>query len=329
MRLLGYGDDSDLIGLLAQAAIHPQESSRSSPLARAYSEGVPVHHVENMFRRRDGSGVPVEYTVLPLAAHGRGQGAVVVFRDIAERRTAERLRWELSHDPLTGLPNARHLRQRLIAELARLRDRGGYSALIHIEIDRDDNHTPPRGDELLRTVAHALAHRLREGDVLARGEGDSFLLLLSSVQVDNIDVLAESFRQLLADREYAVGDVQHKVHARIGAELLSPRTVTADEALKRARAAAGSGIASAAEPVAVATTAPEVVPSSGASQRPERTPSAGSRAGPVRHSRAAAGRAARRAPTTLCPKTSAGSSKRASWSLCSPCSCAWSARMVS
>jgi PAS domain S-box-containing protein/diguanylate cyclase (GGDEF)-like protein len=240
LRLLGYGDENDLIGLLAQAAVHPQESPRSSPLTRAYSDGVAVHQIETMFRRRDGSGVPVEYTVLPLAANRRTAGAVVVFRDIAERRTAERLRWELSHDPLTGLPNARHLRQRLISELARLRDRGGYSALIHVEVDRDDEHSPPRGDEVMRTVAHALAHRLREGDVLARGEGDSFLLLLAQVQVDNIEVLIESFKQLLADREYSIGDVRHRVHARIGAELLSPRTVTADEALERACAACRS-----------------------------------------------------------------------------------------
>lgn len=249
LRLLGYGDDTDLIGLLAQAAVHPQEAPRSSPLSRAYTDGVAVHHIETMFRRRDGSGVPVEYTVLPLAAHRKAQGAVVVFRDIAERRTAERLRWELSHDPLTGLPNARHLRQRLIGELVRLRDRGGYSALIHIEVDRDDEHSPPRGDELLRTVAHALAHRLREGDVLARGEGDSFLLLLSSVQVNNITILAESFEKLLCEREYTIGDVQHRVHARVGAEMLSPRTVTADEALERARAAAGP-MPSAATPAA-------------------------------------------------------------------------------
>ncbi len=239
LRLLGYGDDNDLVGLLAQAAIHPQESPRSSPLTRAYADGTSVHQIETMFRRRDGSGVPVEYTVLPLAANRRAPGAVVVFRDIAERRTAERLRWELSHDPLTGLPNARHLRQRLIGELARLRDRGGYSALIHVEIDRDTDDSVPRGDELLRTVAHALAHRLREGDVLARGEGDSFLLLLAQVQVDNIEVLVESFRHLLAEREYSVGDARHRVHARIGAELLSPRTATADEALERARAATG------------------------------------------------------------------------------------------
>jgi PAS domain S-box-containing protein/diguanylate cyclase (GGDEF)-like protein len=237
LRLLGYGDENDLIGLLAQAAVHPQESPRSSPLTRAYSDGVAVHQIETMFRRRDGSGVPVEYTVLPLSANRRTPGAVVVFRDIAERRTAERLRWELSHDPLTGLPNARHLRQRLVAELARLRDRGGYSALIHVEVDRDDEDSPPRGDEVMRTVAHALAHRLREGDVLARGEGDSFLLLLAQVQVDNIEVLVESFKQLLAEREYSIGDVHHRVHARVGAELLSPRSVTADEVLERARAA--------------------------------------------------------------------------------------------
>ncbi|MFZ1723647.1 MAG: response regulator, partial [Dokdonella sp.] len=224
LRLLGYGDDNDLVGLLAQAAIHPQESPRSSPLSRAYADGVAVHQIETMFRRRDGSGIPVEYTVLPLASNRRTPGAVVVFRDIAERRTAERLRWELSHDPLTGLPNARHLRQRLIGELARLRDNGGYSALIHVEIDRDDAHSPPRGDELLRTVAHALAHRLREGDVLARGEGDSFLLLLTQVQVDNIDVLVESFQRLLSEREYSVGDSRHRIFARVGAELLSPRT---------------------------------------------------------------------------------------------------------
>ena len=273
LRLLGYADDSDLIGLLAQAAVHPQVSPSSSPLGRAYSDGVAVHQVETMFRRRDGSGVPVEYTVLPLAANRSSAGAVVVFRDIAERRTAERLRWELSHDPLTGLPNARHLRQRLIGELSRLHDRGGYSALIHVEIDRDDEHSPPRGDELLRTVAHALAHRLREGDVLARGEGDSFLLLLTQVQVDNIDVLVDSFKRLLDQREYSVGESRHRIHARIGAQLLSPRTVTADDALERARAAAQNPqaaiepAADAAEDVATIVEAPATSQVSAPSER--------------------------------------------------------------
>jgi PAS domain S-box-containing protein/diguanylate cyclase (GGDEF)-like protein len=249
LRLLGHSDEHDLVGLLANAAIYPNESARNSRLARAYAEGDAVRHFETMFRRRDGSGMPVECTVLPLAAQRRRHGAVVVFRDIAERRTAERLRWELNNDPLTGLPNARHLRQRLIQEITRLRERGGYSALLHIAIGEDADSTSPRGDERLRTVAQTLARRLREGDVLARGDGDIFLLLLSGVQVDNIDVLARSFQNLLDGRTYLVGEAQHSITARVGAELLNPRTVSADDALECARAAVAREPTQAPEPL--------------------------------------------------------------------------------
>lgn len=251
LRLLGHSEEHDLVGLLANAAIYPNESARNSRLARAYAEGDAVRHFETMFRRRDGSGVPVECTVLPLAAQPRRHGAVVVFRDIAERRTAERLRWELNNDPLTGLPNARHLRQRLIQEITRLRERGGYSALLHIAIGEDADSTSPRGDERLRTVAQTLARRLREGDVLARGDGDIFLLLLSGVQVDNIEVLARSFQNLLDGRTYLVGESQHSITARVGAELLNPRTVSADEALECAKAALVREPKEASEPVVI------------------------------------------------------------------------------
>ena len=201
LRMLGYADEDDLLGLLAQATVHPQENPRSSPLVRAYRDGIPMHRVETMFRRRDGSGVPVEYAVLPLSSHRQTQGAVVVFRDIAERRTAERLRWELSHDPLTGLPNTRHLRQRLIAELTRLRERGGYSALLQVE------------QAFHRFGVHAV-------------ETVALLAAAGGVQ------------QLLDGREYTVGGNSRTVKARIGAELLTPGALTADEVLERARAAA-------------------------------------------------------------------------------------------
>jgi len=248
LRLLGHTDENDLVGLLAHAAIYPNESTRASRLARAHIEGEGPRHFETMFRRRDGSGVPVECTVLPLAAQRRRHGAIIVFRDIAERRSAERLRWELNNDPLTGLPNARHLRQRLIQEVTRLRERGGYSALLHIEVAADGDAGSPRGDERLRAVAQTLSRRLREGDVLARGDGDVFRLVLSGVQVDNIDVLARSFRDLLGGRTYTLGETEHPIHAQVGAVLLSPRTVSADEALEQAQAALARPSETAAAP---------------------------------------------------------------------------------
>ena len=51
-------------------------------------------------------------------------------------------------------------------------------------------------------------------------------------------MLRSSFQQLLDGREYTVGGNSRTVKARIGAELLTPGALTADEVLARARATA-------------------------------------------------------------------------------------------
>ncbi|GFO55724.1 hypothetical protein GMSM_27310 [Geomonas sp. Red276] len=45
--------------------------------------------VDDLFRRRDGSSFPVEYVTTTLMVDGRMVGAVLVFRDITERKRAE------------------------------------------------------------------------------------------------------------------------------------------------------------------------------------------------------------------------------------------------
>jgi len=54
-----------------------------------------VHRVDDeVFWHTDGSPVPVEYTSTPILKNGKPAGAVVIFRDISERRQAERERAE-------------------------------------------------------------------------------------------------------------------------------------------------------------------------------------------------------------------------------------------
>ncbi|MEA3410200.1 MAG: sigma 54-interacting transcriptional regulator [Pseudomonadota bacterium] len=49
-----------------------------------------VHHCDDeVFWRKDGSSFPVEYTSTPIVENGRLAGAVVVFKDISERKRAE------------------------------------------------------------------------------------------------------------------------------------------------------------------------------------------------------------------------------------------------
>ena len=58
------------------------------PIYAALTDG-KVHHVEDeVFWHTDGSAVPVEYTSTPIIKDGKPDGAVVVFRDISERKAA-------------------------------------------------------------------------------------------------------------------------------------------------------------------------------------------------------------------------------------------------
>ncbi|HET9482428.1 MAG TPA: EAL domain-containing protein [Xanthomonadales bacterium] len=247
MRLLGVEDESALVGRGALAAFHHTGedgralSADDSALARAYAEGEPLLAHETMFWRADGEPLPVECTVLPLAIRGRREGSVVVFRDIADRKSADRMRWELSHDALTGLYNARHFNQAVASEVTRRRESGGYAALLYVDIDRWTHIADASGntvaDQLVIDVGQAYAKRLRAGDVLARVEGDRLALLLTSVEIDNLFTVADGFRELVHACHYVAHGTRRAATASIGVAVLSKETPSAEYAMERARAA--------------------------------------------------------------------------------------------
>jgi diguanylate cyclase (GGDEF)-like protein/PAS domain S-box-containing protein len=247
LRLLGHADDEALIGRSAHELFHHSaEDGRAldaaaSPLDRAYAEGEPLTGFETVFWRASGEPAPVECTVLPLAIGGRREGSVVVFRNISERKSADRMRWELTHDALTGLYNARHFSQALTTEVNRRRDHGGYAALLYIDVDRFTHIVDAGGqrvaDQLLVDIGQTLLKRLREGDVLARIEGDRLGLLLSGVQLENLFTLAEGFRELVQHCQYVASGVRRHATASIGVAVISRDTPSAEYALERARTA--------------------------------------------------------------------------------------------
>jgi PAS domain S-box-containing protein len=71
-----------------------------------------IHHCDSdVYWRKDGTSFPVEYTSTPIVQDGRIRGAVVVFHDVTERRTVERIRDEftsvVSHELRTPLTSIR------------------------------------------------------------------------------------------------------------------------------------------------------------------------------------------------------------------------------
>ena len=96
----------------------------------------------------------------------------------------QRLKHQVLHDPLTGLPNRAYLRDQLVRALAhRQRDPAYRFAVLFMDLDRfkviNDSVGHLVGDALLKEVARRFSHCIRGGrDMVARLGGDEFAILM-------------------------------------------------------------------------------------------------------------------------------------------------------
>jgi len=248
IQLLGYLAADELLGRKAHATFHfadesgePQQEAQSE-IAKSYAGGQPLRGFETVFWCKNGNALPVECSVVPLAINGRRQGSVVVFRDISERKSADRLRWELNHDALTGVSNRRHFMQGLLAEIERRRAQGGYAAMLYLDVDRYGLIEEQLGDahaqRVLTELSQRFAKRLRENDVLARLEEDHFALALSGVQLENLFTIADGFRELAHEIEVEINQRKQRVALSVGVAVISKDTPSAEYVIEHARLAA-------------------------------------------------------------------------------------------
>jgi diguanylate cyclase (GGDEF)-like protein len=104
-------------------------------------------------------------------------------------------------DPLTQVPNRRHLYQIAEREIARTRRYNyPFSSLI-IDIDHfkqvNDNYGHFVGDEVLRSVAIMIKNSLRREDFFARFGGEEFVVLLPGTDTNSAMCVANRIRHLI------------------------------------------------------------------------------------------------------------------------------------
>lgn len=108
---------------------------------------------------------------------------------------------ELSRtDPLTGLPNRRHIGEILAQLAARQASEQTSTAMLMCDIDcfkaLNDELGHGAGDRALAEVAAALSRSVRAGlDHVARYGGEEFLIVLTDVVVDEALIIAERIRE--------------------------------------------------------------------------------------------------------------------------------------
>lgn len=154
--------------------------------------------------------------------------------NITDRREAQDLlRFQATHDDLTGLSNRRHLAtviEQISAEV-------GTLAVMILDLDRfkniNDSLGHDRGDLLLVTLSERIQGLMQEGQIVARLGGDEFAIVMPGpVVAAEAEALAGRVLQLIGE---PVQLGQHSVYpsASIGIAIVDRRATVAD-ALRRA-----------------------------------------------------------------------------------------------
>ncbi len=244
-QILGYDSDALLIGKSAYELFHFADdegnpiAQESCFLQKSYADGDKVQAKETFFWHRSGEPIPVECTVYPLTIENKREGSVVAFRDISERKLLEEeLRWQAGHDVLTKLHNRRYFEEQLNQEVERLKRSNEVSALLYLDLDRfkyiNDTAGHAAGDRLLVEIAQQMNQRLRKSDMLARLGGDEFAVILRNVSEENVEQVAEDYREMLDHYMFVYNGKQYKINGTIGIALISKGTASSSEILANA-----------------------------------------------------------------------------------------------
>ncbi|MEU6577992.1 EAL domain-containing protein [Streptomyces sp. NPDC046805] len=252
LRMFG-GSEPLVHGRNVRDWTHPEDAPQTWRLYDELVSGQREHyHVEKAFNRPDGTVLWTNLTVSLLRdADGEPQYQLALMEDTTERRLLNlRLRYEATHDALTGLPNRTLFFERL--EKALNAGDGQRFGLCYLDLDGfktvNDSLGHAAGDRLLVEVADRLQScATAPGEMVARLGGDEFVALTTGPGTEReVDELAERIMSALVTpvridgRELlvqgSIGIVEGPAGERTAAEVLR----SADITMYRAKSAGGN-----------------------------------------------------------------------------------------
>ena len=127
----------------------------------------------------------------------------LIIKEVREnRKLAQQLEHNATHDFLTGLPNRSFFVQSLKHTLSRAKRENTLAALFFLDLNGfkaiNDTYGHEIGDLVLIRVAEKLRSTMRDSDVLSRLGGDEFVILAPKInQADEIAIISQKIEAAL------------------------------------------------------------------------------------------------------------------------------------
>ena len=188
---------------------------------------------------------PFEREELRVRVHA---GERIVEMETAMLTARETLRYQATHDAMTGLVNRTFGLETLWREFARSARTGRPISIVMGDLDHfksvNDLYGHAAGDRVLADAAKRMSSKMRPYEVLLRYGGEEFLAVLCECSASDAEKMAERLRRVLADEPFDVEKKKVALTASFGVASCSHAGGAgiedlirlADEALYRAKA---------------------------------------------------------------------------------------------
>src|SRR6056297_2903440 len=182
----------------------------------------PLLNLESRYLRPDGFLAWGKLSIAALGEEIRGHGLfVAVLEDISESRSlSAELAYQAAHDQLTGLANRREFERELNHLLHDSASAGGRHALGLIDLDQfkiiNDTYGHLAGDALLVRLSERIHRCLRDGDLLARLDGDEFGIILRNCGIETATQVANRLRDAVGAFRFSWEERPINISASVG-----------------------------------------------------------------------------------------------------------------
>jgi diguanylate cyclase (GGDEF)-like protein len=150
----------------------------------------------------------------------------------------ENLRFQATHDALTGIWNRAAAMDLLHRELQRAVRLGTSTGVLLLDLDHfkkiNDTYGHLSGDVVLREVAQRINRVVRAYDFVGRYGGEEFVIVLSACEKADALQTAERIRQAIGREAVMSGIHEVPVHVSIGVAVAAPGQTAEEQAISLA-----------------------------------------------------------------------------------------------
>ncbi|MCP5370941.1 MAG: EAL domain-containing protein [Hyphomicrobiales bacterium] len=241
-RQTGYTADEVIGGDPRALGLMDTSQSRFSPLWQTVRSG-RVWRGEMFNRKKNGDPLWEYTTIAPVKSQsGTITHFVAMKEDITLRKQYEdQLRRQLNFDTVTGLPNRVLAMDRLNQALLRANRQHRCVLLLSIDLDQfkkiNDVLGHEQGDQFLKEAGQRLATCFREGDTVARLDGNKYAVIIPDL-ADTLEAGKFANKAFAAfDQPFTYDNHEFFITASIGISMSPDDGETSDTLLRNADAA--------------------------------------------------------------------------------------------